>query len=105
MLMLEGATPVRTVVVEGLDGTGKSTVTARLAEHPQCIAMLRTPPVEYADLRPIFDKLEEADRRVYYYAANYVAGDMAVDRSAATRTLICQDKSCRLREEQRIYPL
>ncbi len=66
------------MVIEGLDGTGKSTVWSALANSPACRAALRTPPDEYVTLRPIFDACHEDTRRTFYFAANYVAADQAM---------------------------
>ena len=65
------------IVLEGLDGTGKSTVWAALSQSPKCLAALRTPPDDFLPLRPIFDACEEITRRTFYFAANYIAADRA----------------------------
>lgn len=42
------------VVIEGLDGTGKSTLAARLAARMGA-TLLRTPPAELGEVRPVVD--------------------------------------------------
>ena len=66
------------MVIEGLDGTGKSTVWGALSGMAACRAALRTPPDEFASLRPIVDACPEDTRRTFYFAANYIAADGAM---------------------------
>jgi len=69
------------IVLEGLDGTGKSTVLKFLVEKlssrfgKENVAQIRTPPAEFSPLRKHFDQIE--DRKVgkaFYHLGNYLAG-------------------------------
>ncbi|KAG5488082.1 hypothetical protein LSCM1_08146 [Leishmania martiniquensis] len=62
------------IVVEGMDGTGKTRVTRTLAEKLSGVAM-GTPPPQFADARETFRRQEEAVARAFYSAANYVAAE------------------------------
>lgn len=81
-LSVEPEASKRIVVIEGLDGTGKSTVWESLSAMPACRAALRTPPDEYVSLRKIVDSCPEDTRRTFYFAANYVAADVALRLAA-----------------------
>lgn len=58
------------IAVEGLDGTGKSTLAARLASHLGAVA-LRTPDTSFAEVRPTLDARLSAAPRAHtlLYAA------------------------------------
>jgi thymidylate kinase len=71
----------RAVVVEGLDGTGKTTLVAALAAALGAHTA-RTPPASLAHLRPLFDAQPPAVARAFYTAGNYVAAQQ-VARDAA----------------------
>lgn len=84
------------VAVEGLDGTGKSTLVCKLAKS-LAADLLRTPPDMRApdlfpgkDLRALFDKCDPVRRRAYYRAANLVASEAA--RVALERSHVVMDR-------------
>lgn len=62
------------VVIEGLDGVGKSTAAEMLATRLGA-KLLRTPPDELRSARPYFDRGDEATRRTYYMVGNFLVGD------------------------------
>lgn len=62
------------VVVEGMDATGKTTLTEVL-EKKLGAARYFTPPHSVAHLRPFFDNLPEIVRRAYYCMGNYIVAD------------------------------
>lgn len=63
----------RAVVIEGLDGTGKSTLAASLAGALGA-RLARCPPESLRSIRPIFDGIGcEAVERAFYTAGNYIA--------------------------------
>ena len=68
------------IVVEGLDGTGKSTLTENLSKHFNGIAMV-TPPPSISDIRQKFDHLPEIYRRSYYALGNYIAAEEVLQYS------------------------
>ncbi|XP_076465683.1 UMP-CMP kinase 2, mitochondrial-like [Babylonia areolata] len=59
------------IVVEGMDATGKTTLTEFLEEKLNA-ARYSTPPPCLLPLRPFFDKLPEIVRRAYYSLGNYI---------------------------------
>jgi thymidylate kinase len=70
------------IVVEGLDGTGKSTVVQELAIRLNAIPMI-TPPNSMRAYRSYFDRVGGAQREAYYMIGNFIA---ATDiRSVITR--------------------
>jgi thymidylate kinase len=62
----------RTVVIEGLDGVGKSTLVNGLMSVLRARPS-RTPPKSLSYVRPIFDNLPETVARAFYMCTNYVA--------------------------------
>jgi len=67
------------VVIEGLDGVGKSTLVESLAKKINAV-VLKTPPFIYSpmickdSLRPFFDAQPEPIRRAYYRFSCVIAG-------------------------------
>eukprot|EP01119_Soliformovum_irregulare_P021199 TRINITY_DN7014_c0_g1_i1.p1 TRINITY_DN7014_c0_g1~~TRINITY_DN7014_c0_g1_i1.p1 ORF type:complete len:265 (-),score=70.02 TRINITY_DN7014_c0_g1_i1:197-991(-) len=66
------------IILEGLDGCGKSTLTRNLLNvlqsRDQRVRMLRTPPIELASVRPYFDRHSDpALTKTFYQFGNYVA--------------------------------
>ncbi|XP_057314991.1 UMP-CMP kinase 2, mitochondrial-like isoform X2 [Hydractinia symbiolongicarpus] len=66
------------IVVEGLDGTGKSTITQNLCEHFN-VCKVVTPPDSIRHIRKKFDHLPELCRRAYYSFSNYMAAKEVLD--------------------------
>ena len=69
------ASPYFVVVVEGLDGTGKSTLVESLVQQlpsPYVGRACATPPQSMAAIRPVFDKRGGAVARAFYAVGNYV---------------------------------
>ncbi len=62
----------RAVVVEGLDGVGKSTVVKGLISALQAHGA-RTPPYSVSPVRSVFDALPETPCRAFYNIGNYLA--------------------------------
>ncbi|KAK7194877.1 UMP-CMP kinase, mitochondrial [Novymonas esmeraldas] len=77
------------VLVEGLDGTGKTLITRTLAARLPGVA-LSTPPPQFAVLRETFRHEEEAVARAFYSAANYIAADAIV--AAAQTSVVVVDR-------------
>ena len=70
------------IVIEGLDGTGKSTLMPELVKHLaatqlKCPPKLHAPSLSDEDLRSHFDRRPSAQRRAYYRAANLIASELA----------------------------
>ena len=70
------------IVIEGLDGTGKSTLVDKLAKtlnatHLKCPPQLEAPEFMDGDLRSHFDNRRPVQRRAYYKAANLIASEQA----------------------------
>ncbi|KAM5163731.1 UMP-CMP kinase 2, mitochondrial [Mantella aurantiaca] len=75
----KGSYPV--IVIEGLDATGKSTLTEALKQHLKA-ALLRSPPDSISRWRKTFDEETSLIKRAYYAFSNYVA---AVDIAKASQ--------------------
>lgn len=72
----------RFIVIEGLDGTGKSTLVVKLAERLDavqlaCPPLLKAPELSKGDLRSYFDDRPPTKRRAYYRATNLIASEKA----------------------------
>ncbi|XP_060085838.1 UMP-CMP kinase 2, mitochondrial-like [Ylistrum balloti] len=59
------------IVVEGMDATGKTTLTKILGDRLSAVR-LYTPPPPIEELRKVFDRLPELVRRAYYSIGNYI---------------------------------
>ncbi|XP_062378366.1 UMP-CMP kinase 2, mitochondrial [Sardina pilchardus] len=71
------------IVIEGLDATGKTTLTESLKETVNA-ALLKSPPQSLAPLRPRFDCEPPLIRRAFYALGNYItAGQIARESSKA----------------------
>ena len=80
-------------VVEGLDGSGKSSALTRLSDRlggqTACYAT-RTPPTSLAEIRPQFDAAEEGLQRAFYASSNDLAAqEIIADRPPETRFVLC----------------
>jgi thymidylate kinase len=82
--MLTAATKHLTIAIEGLDGTGKSTV-ARLLAHRIGAALYTTPPPEFTAIREVLDATECLTARFFYYLSSvcYAAADALKVRDAS----------------------
>jgi UMP-CMP kinase 2 len=78
MKALKPKNPV--IVIEGLDGTGKSTLCHKLASSLNG-TLLRTPPPCIAHLRSTFDDHPHLIRRAFYSAGNYIAAQEIMEKS------------------------
>lgn len=72
----------RFIVIEGLDGTGKSTLMPGLvkrlhATQLACPPRLKSPDLTDEDLRAHFDNRPAVQRRAYYRATNLIASELA----------------------------
>lgn len=77
------------VLVEGLDGVGKTLVTRTLAEKLEG-TVICTPPVEWSQVRSLFRSLDEHTSRAFYSITNYMAAeDMA---AAAMHSWVIVDR-------------
>jgi thymidylate kinase len=65
------ATVAKAVVVEGLDGVGKTTASKQLAARLNAV-WLKTPPEEMAAWRPHYDAQPEEVRRCFYQLGNVI---------------------------------
>ncbi|KEG10161.1 UMP-CMP kinase 2, mitochondrial [Trypanosoma grayi] len=77
------------LVVEGLDGVGKSLVTQSLVDRLGASAeLLRTPDPALHDLREIFRAQDEDTSRAFYSAANYLAAWEALHATGQRRFIV-----------------
>ncbi|KAL7702886.1 Thymidylate kinase [Lotmaria passim] len=75
------------VLVEGLDGTGKTLITHTLAEKLHGVA-LSTPPPQFAVIREAFRHQDEAVARAFYSAANYIAAEDILARAQTSPVVV-----------------
>jgi thymidylate kinase len=76
------------IVVEGLDGVGKTTTINRLAERLQA-AKLKTPPDEIASIREQCATSTTAELRLHYYMlGNYLVAEEIKKRLAAGENVV-----------------
>merc|ERR1711962_575300 len=72
------------IVVEDLDGTGKSTLSKNLAKYLNGIQM-GTPPPSISGIRGHFDNFPQLYRRSFYALGNYIAAQQVVEHSGTVR--------------------
>ena len=75
------------IVIEGLDATGKTTLTSNLALKTDA-HLLKSPPENVAHLREAFDKLPAPLRRLFFFLSNYVIAAMIRDCSQI-KPIVC----------------
>lgn len=80
-----GAFPV--IVMEGLDATGKTTVTQALADALRA-ALLRSPPACLSQWRQIFDEEPPVVRRAFYSLGNYLVASEIAQASARAPVVV-----------------
>ncbi|KAH3715064.1 hypothetical protein DPMN_057768 [Dreissena polymorpha] len=74
------------VVIEGMDATGKTTLTEAIERKLGAVKYF-TPPPQISHLRPHFDRYPEIVRRAYYSLGNYIVA-MDILRECETRPVI-----------------
>ena len=72
------------IVIEGLDGTGKSTLVEKLssalnAKSLSSPPLMSAPDLYEGNLRDYFDKSPQLIRRAYYSSTNLIASEMAIE--------------------------
>jgi len=75
------------IVIEGLDGSGKTTLT-RFLQEKFAMELVVTPPKEFSELRSFFDSKPEGIRRAFYSLGNY----MAAQYVRSTNSIIIMDR-------------
>lgn len=75
------------IVVEGLDGVGKTLITRSLAERLGGVAVA-TPPSEFSAIRSTFRNQDEAVARAFYSAANYIAAEYILRASSLSLVVV-----------------
>ncbi|XP_009954080.1 PREDICTED: UMP-CMP kinase 2, mitochondrial, partial [Leptosomus discolor] len=81
----KGAFPV--VVLEGLDATGKTTVTQSLKDTLNGI-LLRSPPACISQWRTVFDDQPAPIKRAFYAAGNYILASEIAKASTQAPVII-----------------
>lgn len=74
------------IVIEGLDATGKSTLTESLKCHLKA-ALLKSPPDSISQWRTIFDSESSLIKRAYYAIGNYI-GAAEIAKASKTSPVI-----------------
>ncbi|ELK29141.1 PREDICTED: UMP-CMP kinase 2, mitochondrial [Myotis davidii] len=83
--VLRGAFPV--IVIEGLDATGKTTVTQAVAGALQA-ALLKSPPACISQWRQAFDDEPAIIRRAFYSLGNYIVASEIAQASARSPVVV-----------------
>ncbi|KFO33911.1 UMP-CMP kinase 2, mitochondrial [Fukomys damarensis] len=81
----KGKFPV--IVIEGLDATGKTTVTRSISEELGAV-LLRSPPSRIGQWRKIFDEEPSIIRRAFYSLGNYIVASEIAERSAISPVIV-----------------
>ncbi|XP_071999629.1 UMP-CMP kinase 2, mitochondrial [Engystomops pustulosus] len=78
--------PFPIIVIEGLDATGKTTLTESLRSHLKA-ELLRSPPGSINQWRSIFDSESSLIKRAYYAVGNYI-GAAEIAKASKTSPVI-----------------
>ncbi|XP_053523014.1 UMP-CMP kinase 2, mitochondrial isoform X3 [Artibeus jamaicensis] len=81
----KGTFPV--IVVEGLDATGKSTVTQAASESLKAV-LLRSPPPCISQWRKIFDDEPTIVKRAFYSLGNYIVASEIAEESTRSPVIV-----------------
>ncbi|XP_043534353.1 UMP-CMP kinase 2, mitochondrial [Chiloscyllium plagiosum] len=81
----KGLHPV--IVIEGLDATGKSTLTEALRDSLQA-TLLKSPPDCISHLRKTFDAKPPLIRRAFYALGNYITGSIIARESEKSPVIV-----------------
>src|SRR2546422_940162 len=76
------------IVVEGIDGTGKTTVARRLATAIRA-KYLRTPPPRFDSLRKYVDKEASVETRFLFYLCSVAYASDIIRRELTKRDVVC----------------
>ena len=60
------------IELEGLDGSGKTTLCSKLSEAIPHSLSIKTPSAALKEVRPLFDKLGGVIARAFYHVSNYI---------------------------------
>ncbi|KAK2502927.1 hypothetical protein MC885_012749 [Smutsia gigantea] len=75
------------IAIEGLDATGKTTVTRSVAESLQAV-LLKSPPACVSQWREIFDDEPTIIRRAFYSLGNYIVASEIAKESTTSPVII-----------------
>ncbi|XP_028370626.1 UMP-CMP kinase 2, mitochondrial [Phyllostomus discolor] len=81
----KGKFPV--IVIEGLDATGKTTVTQAASESLKAV-LLRSPPACVSQWREVFDDEPTIVRRAFYSLGNYIVASEIAEASARCPVIV-----------------
>ena len=81
------------IVLEGLDGVGKSTAVRLLAKRLSAHET-RTPPNVMRPFRAAFDEGERIRRTAYYEVGNFIAGEQARAAREEGKSTVCDRYFC-----------
>ena len=76
------------VVLEGVDGAGKTTITQLLASHLNAI-QVATPQVPFLDIRAAVEELNDPTLRFHFYLTSVIAISPLIKRSLITTSVVC----------------
>lgn len=76
------------VVLEGVDGVGKTTITQLLASHLNAIH-LATPQTPFSDIRTAVEELHDPTLRFHFYLTSVIAISPVIERYLTTSAVVC----------------
>lgn len=75
------------IVIEGLDATGKTTVTQSAAESLKAV-LLKSPPACISQWRKVFDDEPTIVRRAFYSLGNYIVASEIAEESTKSPVIV-----------------
>lgn len=76
------------VVLEGVDGVGKTTITQLLASQLNAIH-LATPQAPFSNIRAAVEELRDPTLRFHFYLTSVIAISLVIERRLATSAVVC----------------
>jgi len=76
------------IVIEGMDGVGKTSITKLLAEYLDGITY-KVPPYELSDIRTHIDDSNQYSKFFYYLSATYYASERILSIISSGKNVVC----------------
>jgi thymidylate kinase len=76
------------IVVEGLDGSGKTAVCQRISEQIKC-QQYKTPPYLFDSIRGVIDSAADAGTRFFFYLSSILYASSEIKAIINTTSVVC----------------